>query len=43
MPVLYTLKKRTPDVTAAFKSALDKLAEQLDIEIAKPLFYLKSS
>jgi len=43
MTVLHTLRKRTPDMTAAFKSALDKLAEQPDIEIAKALFNLNSS
>jgi len=30
MTVLHTLKKRTTDVTSSFKSALDKLAEQVD-------------
>ena len=43
MTVLHTLKKRTPDVTAAFKSALDKLAEQADIDPYKAIFSLDSS
>jgi hypothetical protein len=41
--VLHTLRKITPDVTAAFKSALDKLAEQANIDLAKALFNLNSS
>ena len=36
-------KKRTPDVTAAFKSALDRLGEQTDLDLAKVLFNLNSS
>jgi hypothetical protein len=43
MTVLHTLKKRTPDVTVAFKSALDKLAKQANIDLAKALFNLNSS
>jgi hypothetical protein len=43
MTVLHTLKKRTPDAMAAFKSALDKLAEQSDTNPAKLLFALDSS
>jgi transposase len=43
MTVLHTLKKRTSDVTAAFKSALDKLAEQPAIDLANALFSLDSS
>ena len=43
MTVLHTLKKRSPDVTTAFKSALDKLAEQGDIEPYKTIFSLDSS
>ena len=43
MTVLHTLKKRTPDVTAAFKSALDKLAEQSDSEPYKAVFNFDSS
>ena len=43
MTVLHTLRKRTPDVTAAFKSALDKLAEQANLDLAKALFNLNSS
>ncbi|MBE3115591.1 IS66 family transposase [Candidatus Bathyarchaeota archaeon] len=43
MTVLHTLKKRTPDVTTAFKSALDKLAEHTDLDLAMSLFNLNSS
>jgi transposase len=43
MTVLHTLRKRTPDVTAAFKSALDKLAEQENLNLAKVLLNLNSS
>jgi transposase len=43
MTVLHTLRKRTPDVTAAFKSALDKLAEHNDLDLAKVLFKLDTS
>ena len=43
MTVLHTLKKRTPDVTAAFKSALDRLGEQTGLDLAKVLFNLNSS
>jgi len=43
MTVLHTLKKRTSDVTAAFKSALDKLAEQGDIDPHKAIFCFDSS
>jgi hypothetical protein len=43
MTVLHTLKKRTSDAVIAFKSALDKLAEQPDADIDKPLFSLNSS
>ena len=43
MTVLHTLKKRTPDVTTAFKSALDKLAERPDSALAKLLFSFNSS
>jgi len=43
MTVLHTLKKRTPDVTIAFKSALDKLAEQTNIDPYKTIFSLDSS
>jgi transposase len=43
MTVLHTLQKRTPDVTAAFKAALDKLAEQPDIDPTDALFNLNSS
>jgi len=43
MTVLHTLKKRTPDVTSAFKSALDKLAEQSAIDPYKAIFRFDSS
>ena len=43
MTVLHTLKKRTPDVTIAFKSALDKLAQQANIDPYKTIFSLDSS
>ena len=43
MTVLRTLKKTTVDVTSAFKSALDKLAEQGDIDIYKAVFKFDSS
>ncbi|MDT8300030.1 MAG: transposase, partial [Sedimentisphaerales bacterium] len=43
MTVLHTLKKRTSDVTIAFKYALDKLAEQSAIEPYDAIFSLDSS
>jgi transposase len=43
MTVLHTLKKRVPDITAAFKSALDKIAEQADIDPNKAIFSFDSS
>lgn len=43
MTVLHTLKKTTVDVTSAFKSALDKLAEQGNIDIYKAVFKFDSS
>jgi len=43
MTVLHTLKKRTPDVTVAFKSALDKLAKQSDIDPYRAVFSFDSS
>ena len=43
MTVLHTLKKKTADVTAAFKSALDKLAEQPDLDPYKTIFSFDSS
>jgi transposase len=43
MTVLHTLKKRMPDVTIAFKSALDRLAEQGDIDSYKTIFCFDSS
>ncbi len=43
MTVLHTLRKRVPDVTTAFQSALDQLAVQPDADPAKLLFGLDSS
>jgi len=43
MTVLHTLKKRTPDMTTALRSALDKFAEQPDVDPSKILFSLDSS
>ncbi len=43
MTVLHTLKKKTPDVTIAFKSALDRLAEQGDFDPYKTVFVFDSS
>ena len=43
MTVLHTLKKRTSDVTIAFKCALDKLTEQPAIEPYDAIFSLDSS
>ena len=43
MTVLHTFKKRTPDVTAVFKSALDKLAEQDDANHCTAIFNFDSS
>jgi len=43
MTVLHTLKKRTADVTTAFKFTLDSLAEQGDIDIYKAVFAFDSS
>jgi len=43
MTVLHTLKKRTADVTTVFKSALDKIAEQADIDPYKAIFSFDSS
>jgi hypothetical protein len=43
MTVLHTLKKRTPDAMAAFKSAFDKLAYQHKADPSKVLFDLDSS
>ena len=43
MTVLHTLKKRTPDVTTAFKSAIDKLAGQTDADPYKAIFSFDSS
>jgi len=43
MTVLHTLKKKMPDVTIAFKRALDKLAEQPTIEPYDAIFSLDSS
>jgi len=43
MTVLHTLGKRTSDVMTAFKSILDKLAEQPDCDPAKLIFSFNSS
>jgi len=43
MTVLHTLKKRTADVTTVFKAALDKLAEQDDLDPDKTIFTFDSS
>jgi hypothetical protein len=43
MTVLHRLKKRTPDAMAAFKSAIDKLADQPNADPSKVLFDLDSS
>ncbi len=43
MTVLHTLKKKTGDVTAAFKSALDELTKRHDVDIYKAIFTLDSS
>jgi len=43
MTVLHTLKKKTPDVTIAFRSALDRLAEQGHIDPYKTIFSFDSS
>jgi len=43
MTILHTLKKRTSDVTVTFKSALDKFAEQANIDHYKAIFSLDSS
>jgi len=43
MTVLHTLKKRTPDVTTAFKTAIDKLAKQGGNAPYKAVFNFDSS
>jgi transposase len=43
MTVLHTLKKRTSDVTTAFKSGLNRFAEQSDINPYKAIFSFDSS
>jgi hypothetical protein len=43
MTVLHTLRKRASDVPAAFKAALDKLAEQPNLDLAKTLLNFNSS
>jgi len=43
MTVLHTLKKRAPDITAAFKSALDKMAERADVDPNNTVFGFDSS
>jgi hypothetical protein len=40
MTVLHTLKKKTGDVTATFKSALDKFAKRHDIDLYEAIFTL---
>jgi hypothetical protein len=43
MTALHTLKKRNSDVTAAFRLALDKLAEKPDADVSKLLLWPDSS
>jgi len=43
MSVLHTLKKRTPDVVCALKTALDQLATDPNLDLSKTLFNLDSS
>jgi hypothetical protein len=43
MTILHTLRKRTTDVPTAFKAALDKLAEQPNLDLAKTLLNSNSS
>jgi len=43
MSVLHTLKKRTPDVACALKTALDQLATDPGLDLSKTLFNLDSS
>ena len=43
MTVLHTLKKKAPDVTCAFKSALDRLAETDNVDPYKAIFSFDSS
>jgi len=43
MTVLHTMRKRCPDVVDAFKSVLDKLAEQPGLDPSKALFRSDSS
>jgi hypothetical protein len=43
MTVLHTLRKTSPDVMDGFKSALDKLAQQPNLDLPKVLFNLDSS
>lgn len=43
MTVLHTLKKRVPDITAAFKSALDKMAENGETDPNNAVFGFDSS
>jgi len=43
MTVLHTLKKKTGDLTAAFKSALDKLAKRHEVDLYEAIFTLDSS
>jgi transposase len=43
MSVLHSLKKQVPDVSIALKSALDKLAQNPNLDLGKTLFNLDSS
>ena len=43
MSVLHTLKKITPDVAEALKSALDKLAADSDLDLSQAIFNFDSS
>jgi transposase len=43
MTVLHTLKKKTGDVTAALKSALDELAKRHDLDLYQAIFSIDSS
>jgi len=43
MTALHTLKKKTGDVTTAFKAALDQLAEPHDVNLYQAIFSLDSS
>jgi transposase len=43
MTVLHTLKKKTGDVTAALKSALDELVNRQDLDLYQAIFSMDSS